>query len=399
MIYLQNIHIYKFRGIRDLTLDLKGENFAICGPNGTGKSGVVDAIEFALTGNISRLCGHGTGELSVKAHGPHVDSRSKPEQAYVSLTFKIPTLNKEATIKRAVKNPSKSTIIPNNPEIKAAIAHITKHPEFVLSRRELMRYVLAEPGERSKEIQALLRLDKIDALRSTLLRISKACERDSNLQEENKSRVQVNLLRALNIDNCSPSAVLREVNKYRTILGLPELDEFNKDTAITDGLMSVKELEMVSHVPKVQALKDIEALQKLLDGLKDKASLGSRAAILQDLKDLNADGDSLEKLSHENLLQSALLLFDAEHCPICDTEWKPEELRTKINEKLQWLTAIRQRKLSIETQISPFISDLDALSVMGATIGMYGDLQGIAGKSLQEIEGLEFKALGSEEIE
>jgi hypothetical protein len=31
---------------------------------------------------------------------------------------------------------------------------------------------------------------------------------------------------------------------------------------------------------------------------------------------------------------------------------------------------------------------------MNATVGMYGDLQGIAGKSLQEIEGLEMKALG-----
>ncbi|OGT88753.1 MAG: hypothetical protein A2514_15060 [Gammaproteobacteria bacterium RIFOXYD12_FULL_61_37] len=34
--------------------------------------------------------------------------------------------------------------------------------------------------------------------------------------------------------------------------------------------------------------------------------------------------------------------------------------------------------------------------VMGATVGMYGDLQGIAGKSLQEIEGLELPALSSE---
>ncbi|MEQ1533350.1 MAG: DUF2130 domain-containing protein [Sideroxydans sp.] len=33
--------------------------------------------------------------------------------------------------------------------------------------------------------------------------------------------------------------------------------------------------------------------------------------------------------------------------------------------------------------------------VMGATVGMYGDLQGIAGKSLQEIEGLELPALDS----
>jgi hypothetical protein len=31
--------------------------------------------------------------------------------------------------------------------------------------------------------------------------------------------------------------------------------------------------------------------------------------------------------------------------------------------------------------------------MLHSTAGMYGDLQGIAGKSLQEIEGLELKAL------
>ena len=36
--------------------------------------------------------------------------------------------------------------------------------------------------------------------------------------------------------------------------------------------------------------------------------------------------------------------------------------------------------------------------VMGATVGMYGDLQGIAGKSLQEIEGLELPALGAPDV-
>ncbi len=30
---------------------------------------------------------------------------------------------------------------------------------------------------------------------------------------------------------------------------------------------------------------------------------------------------------------------------------------------------------------------------MNSTVGMYGDLQGIAGKSLQDIEGLELPAL------
>jgi len=31
--------------------------------------------------------------------------------------------------------------------------------------------------------------------------------------------------------------------------------------------------------------------------------------------------------------------------------------------------------------------------VMQATVGIYGDLQGIAGKTLQEIEGLEFQGM------
>ena len=37
--------------------------------------------------------------------------------------------------------------------------------------------------------------------------------------------------------------------------------------------------------------------------------------------------------------------------------------------------------------------------VMHSTVGMYGDLQGIAGKSLQEIEGLDLKALGEGETQ
>ena len=55
MIQIEAIRIREFRGIRELKLKLDRKNFGICGPNGTGKSGVVDTIEFPLNGNISRL--------------------------------------------------------------------------------------------------------------------------------------------------------------------------------------------------------------------------------------------------------------------------------------------------------------------------------------------------------
>src|SRR3546814_1246143 len=113
MIRIEKITIKEFRGIRDLELVMGGQNFAACGPNGTGKSGIVDAIEFALTGSISRLSGEGTGDLSVKQHGPHVDFRNKPEQSMVTLDVSIPSLNgKKVTIHRVVKTAANPVITP-----------------------------------------------------------------------------------------------------------------------------------------------------------------------------------------------------------------------------------------------------------------------------------------------
>lgn len=92
-----------------------------------------------------------------------------------------------------------------------------------------------------------------------------------------------------------------------------------------------------------------------------------------------------------------------------------EGQQTKTEMVYQYLTGprFRQRVEAIVEAFSSMQEDLDKERkaimkqwakreeqierVMNATVGMYGDLQGIAGKSLQEIEGLEFPALGSGE--
>ena len=121
MIRIEKIRIQEFRGIRDLSLELKGNNFAACGPNGTGKSGIVDAIEFALAGNLSRLAGAGTGGLSVKAHGPHVQRQAATQDASVTLDVVIPSLgNKKARITRTVKTANAPIIEPADKDVIAA---------------------------------------------------------------------------------------------------------------------------------------------------------------------------------------------------------------------------------------------------------------------------------------
>lgn len=88
-----------------------------------------------------------------------------------------------------------------------------------------------------------------------------------------------------------------------------------------------------------------------------------------------------------------------------------EGQQTKTEMVYQYLTGPRfkQRVEAIVEAFSSMRADLDRERkaimkqwakreeqierVMGATVGMYGDLQGIAGKSLQEIEGLGFPAI------
>jgi DNA repair exonuclease SbcCD ATPase subunit len=48
------VHIEEVRGIRKPDIDFRKETFAISGPNESGKSGVIDTIEFGLTGEMGR---------------------------------------------------------------------------------------------------------------------------------------------------------------------------------------------------------------------------------------------------------------------------------------------------------------------------------------------------------
>lgn len=168
MIKLEAVHIEETRGIRTLDIDFDQKNFAISGPNGSGKSGVIDAIEFGLTGEIKRLTGSGTKGLSVSEHGPHVDKVKFPGASFVELKVYLPKLGKSATIKRSIKASKKPEITPDEPDVREALEAVAAHPEITLSRRDIIRFILAEPSKRSQEIQALLKLDELGETRAAL---------------------------------------------------------------------------------------------------------------------------------------------------------------------------------------------------------------------------------------
>lgn len=370
MITVERIKIEEFRGIRDLTIDFGSENFAVCGPNGTGKSGIVDALEFALTGTISRLVGEGRGAVSVKEHGPHVNSRTHPEKAVVTLEVAIPSLGKNATITRNVRSAKAPNITPDEPAIRAVFEHMQRHPEFSLSRREIIKYVLAEPGVRAAEVQALLQLEKLDTTRKLLLKISNAATRDLKALEGERDRFATHMMGALGISDVKASTLLAAVNIKRVALDLPALTKLETTTSIRDGL-ETQGVVSAPKVPKAQAKTDIAHGLASLQAIKSPDTKAVWSGLVAALTALKQNEAKLADITRDDMLATALSLFDEEQCPVCEVAWEPAEFRAVVEAQREQLQAAAADRKRVEGLIEPVIVALEELRPMLRQLAVY----------------------------
>jgi hypothetical protein len=331
MIKLETAHIEEVRGIRKLDIDFQKGTFAISGPNGSGKSGVIDAIEFGLTGKISRLTGRGTKGLSVAEHGPHVDKTKFPDASFVELKVFLPSIGKSATITRKVSAPKKPKIVPASDEVTAAFAEIADHPEIALSRREILRFILVEPTKRSEEIQSILKLDEIGEIRGALNSAQNKLQSARATATAQVQSARDTLRLHLQIPALLAADLLVVVDKRRTILALPEIAELTEDTKLDAGLSAA---DKATDFNKKSALLDLTALSEGAEGFPDLAKKEA-AAILADLAKLEADPALLAALQRRSFIEKGLELVGGPECPLCDKPWEDEQhLRSHLEAKL-----------------------------------------------------------------
>lgn len=358
MIHVKTIHIQEFRGIRDLTLELEAKNFGICGPNGTGKSGVVDAIEFCITGDVTRLSGAGSSGLSVKAHAPHVDQHNHPEKANVTITADIPSLGKAVKIHRTVKNPKKVKITPNDVDVKSIIEELQTHPEFALSRREIVKYIITPPGKRSEDVQTLLRLDHIEKLRKSLTTFSNKRNSEADTAERARIQAETDLMRCLKIDRLKRPLVLEKVNEKREVLGLPVLTKLEKDTSFKAGIAAPKEDQKKPALRKVTALADLSALQSAIKQGEPSDLAENRQLAKNLLEKLKDDEKALTLARRHRFIKTGLDLITEDACPLCDKEWDADELREYLHKKLLSAEEIEQLLGKLKDNINGILQAL-----------------------------------------
>lgn len=365
MIRIEKIEIIEFRGIRYLELNLERKNLGIAGPNGTGKSGVVDAIEFALTGNITRLGGAGTAELSVKAHAPHVDSAKHPEKAIVRVTAHARSLNKTIIIERSVKAANNPKLTPESSATRALLAQMETHPEFALSRREIIKYILTPAGERSKEVQILLRLDQIEKLRTSLQRIANDTKKDSTRAKNEADRNQQELVLHLGVKAATKDEFVAAINARREILKLDPVVELLAKNSIKIGVISDGDetQQTKPRISKAVALLDLAAHEGDVGKVTSEAAKKEVSDISGFLERLADEPKILKSLRQKILIDQGIALIDDDTCPLCDTTWDAEALKAHLYNKAAEAESAIARLTELDTLIRPVLERLESLSV------------------------------------
>jgi len=354
---IHEIEIEHIRGVKDrIPLILNGQNTVIFGPNGTGKSGIVDAIDFLFTGNIHRLTGRGSRGMSLDEHGPHIDSEAKDAiiKAKVSFDGKDPII-----LARSMSNPRTLLYDGDLDDSAKAALQIAAKGQHVLSRSEILKFIEAESGHRSKEIQALLNLSKVEDIRATFVTIHRDAAKKLQADKATFTTSKTKVKDILKLKDFSEADTLRKVNEHRKTLKGTDIDSLDLDR-LKEGI-SPRARDTKDRVYPEQLKTTLSATKELLE-TKGQATFEAENQLRSTVKRLKDDAKLRRDLQNKKLLDLGISLLDESgSCPLCLTAFKPGELSGLLKKRLASAKEAKEIESKITTLSSQINDDVSAL--------------------------------------
>lgn len=343
---LLELEIHNVRGIHHLLLKPAGRNFVIYGPNGSGKSAIVDAIDFLLTGRISRLTGKGTAGITLHRHGPHIDH--KPEEATVRAIVMSPGGNDRVEIKRCIAHPNNLECDKPMTPVLRQIMTLAWRGQYVLTRREILKYITAEAGTRAEEVQELLNVSEIEETRKSLVQAHNSL--DSNCRDAKRAvdtaRKTVN--ETTQREAFSEEILLQVVNQNRAVLSGQPISAL----CSTELKMGLTPLADASG----DHLGDITLIERDIEYLRNVTVVQNREQLAKSDEQLRtlirttlADPKLLRILSLLPLTEQGMKLIDETgSCPLCDKPWPTGELHKYLEQRISTAQVAAQHQECIK---------------------------------------------------
>lgn len=339
---IKQININSFRGIPELQLELDGKSLLLYGENGTGKSSIVDAVEFFFNENVGHL--KNTRFLSLDKHGPHIHSNLY--DVGIGITFVPGNYSLE-------RKYYQSPLVPDEDEIKHYF-EIAQNKTFILRRAQLIEFIISKPSDRFRALANLIGISDLDSIELSLKHV-----RDKlNAEVQHKRKIR--------------DAVLLSVSEQldEFIFDVDDILPLLNNIIIEAGLEPLSSLELAKNYASTM-LKSVKGksedkllfLNKLLETL-DLSLFGNDfiekyAEFNKIVTFLFAEKIDMQ-LSLEKLLKDGrdlISIGNMTKCPLCGQDIDTELILSEINSRLELISKLSEEYSQI-TQLSTEIIEV-----------------------------------------
>ena len=352
------LNIQNIRGIRNIDLKPDEKNMVVFGPNGTGKSAIVDSVDFLLSGKITRLTGKGTGALSIKDHGCHVDCRDSLKDTVVRAKVKIG--DKEIVLERSIHSPASLKIEPaSEKDIVESHLKVANLGQHILSRREILHFITAEEGERSKEILELLDLSEIESIRIVFVKIANESERDFKKDEKSFEISKSEILALLSLKVFDEAECLKKINEARKVLGGKELEKLEEDK-LKEGLSPHLSETKKEFLTKEQ-IENFISIAKGVIEKKDEV-VEKEKKLVELIEAVQKESKLKQYSAYKKLFEAGItLISDNNECPLCGREWPEGELKSIIETRQKGFDVAKEKQEEINKLSSEISREIEVL--------------------------------------
>lgn len=336
-----SLEIHNIRGIKEAILAPNGNNFVIWGPNGSGKSAVVDAIDFLLTGKIARLIGDGTEGITLTKHGPHIDYTKDPSKSFVKAVVQVPNISGTVILRRIMANPGNLEVQEADISQLDEILELAGRRQHSLSRREILRYVAAQAGKRSAEVQALLNLEELETARRAIGRTLTQAKTNSKNAKQGVTDAEMNIKDTLSLDTFTQEGMIGKVNELRGLLnGSPLVEISSKNLK---GNISPPPPTGVAAILNPKLIENqCSSLQSTLQSETPKVT-DADSMLRVDIQAINANVQAMKDAERLQLIRLGISLLDETgECPLCGWIWDPEEIASNLMRREENARAISE---------------------------------------------------------
>lgn len=374
---IKKIEIRAFRGIPEVELELEGKSLLVRGENGTGKSSIVDAVEFFFTGKVSHL--EGVRGLSLQRHGPH--RNFKPEDINISITFDPGEVHRERTL----------ASVPSVPRELQDYFAVTQKGTFILRRSQLLNFIMSQPADRFRAIGSIIGVEPLDNTELEMMRLRDDLEGQVRSKQSRVDSLFQEVSATLGKMTTRVDEIVPKLNEKLVELNLPPIKSLEEAGKHAEEMLSIVK-------KKVDSSNEAKLLNEIVDAAKTPLITDE---FINQLDELNErirpllPEEAKKSLSLMELLETGRRVMAQKRmarCPLCEQVVEPDRLLSNIDQRLKTLRELSQKASEIR-KISVSLIDIlrnmvNRLIFIIPKIGQFAELLEASAKLKERVDFL-----------